>query len=192
MRRGFKADAERTAVRLRSELGLDPVAPLDPWQLAEHLGIRVLSTRELICAPHEAESHEESISYFSVDAPEDFSALTADIGSIRTVVLNSAHSRARQASSLAHELAHTILGHKPRPAFGPGGCRACDHQEEEEADWLGWVLLVPCDAALLLVRENVSLESAAQRYGTSVDVMRMRINTSGARIRFQRQRVSRR
>jgi hypothetical protein len=92
MRRGFKADSERTAVRLRSELGLDPVAPLDPWQLAEHLEIHVLSTRELICAPHEAESHGESISHFSVHAPEDFSALTADIGSIRAVVLNGCGS----------------------------------------------------------------------------------------------------
>jgi Zn-dependent peptidase ImmA (M78 family) len=191
MRRGFKSEAERIALKVRRDLGLGTADPLDPWRLAQHQEFVVLTTRELGCLPHEAEKHEEAVSHFEEDASGDFSALTAEIAGVKAIVLNSGHSRARQANSLAHELSHALLRHPPRPAFGPGGCRNCNPQEEEEADWLGPVLLVPRDAALGLVRENVPIESAAQRYGTSVELMRMRINTSGARVQVQRSRFRR-
>jgi hypothetical protein len=46
--RGFKANAEREAVRLRKELGLSPDAHLDSQDLVAHLGAKVVSADRLI------------------------------------------------------------------------------------------------------------------------------------------------
>lgn len=40
-RYGFKAEAERLALEVRRELGLGTYAGLNPWTLADHLGIPV-------------------------------------------------------------------------------------------------------------------------------------------------------
>jgi hypothetical protein len=46
--RGFKANAERESLRLRSELGLAPYDALDVGQLAVHLNVEIISAGELI------------------------------------------------------------------------------------------------------------------------------------------------
>ena len=48
MKRGFKADAERLASRLRGEMRVAPDARLDVDQLARHLGVSVRSADELV------------------------------------------------------------------------------------------------------------------------------------------------
>ncbi len=45
--RGFKADAERHALRLREELHLSKFAPLNAFRLAEHMEVLVIPVSTL-------------------------------------------------------------------------------------------------------------------------------------------------
>jgi Zn-dependent peptidase ImmA (M78 family) len=117
------------------------------------------------------------------------SAVTVFCGSIRSIVYNDAHHRHRQASSIAHELSHGILGHPPTPPLNKYGCRHYDRAIEDEANWLGHALLISEEAALYIVRTGMMMQEAIRTYGVSEDVITMRINVTGARRRVERQRV---
>ena len=97
--------------------------------------------------------------------------------------MRTAHGR--QASNIAHELAHSLLWHEPAPAFDGDGMREWNAEQEEEAQWLAGALLISEEAALSIVRRKLSLDDAAQLYGTSVDMVRGRINVTGARKRAE-------
>ena len=47
LRRGFKAEAERISAEVRTELELWPLDQLDPFHLADYLGVQVFGLREL-------------------------------------------------------------------------------------------------------------------------------------------------
>ncbi len=106
------------------------------------------------------------------------------------IVYNDHNSPERQRSDVSHELAHITLKHKPRPVFGEGGCRAWDEEQkeqEEEAAWLSGALLVPTETALEIARNGIPIEEAASIYGVSVQLMRLRLNVTGALIRAKRE-----
>jgi len=128
----------------------------------------------------------EAVRHFCVVDPTRFSAVTVFMGLFRHIVHNDAHAAGRQASDIAHELAHGLLLHPPAPALDAGGCRNWDAELEEEANWLGGALLVPEEAAVLLARRGIPLDVAAEAYGVSEQMMDWRLNVTGARIRAQR------
>jgi IrrE N-terminal-like domain len=174
LRPGFKADAERTAELVRSDLGLGPLDRLDCFGLAEAWGIPVVSLGEL----REDGASDASISrLMSPDA--GFSATTVVVGPRRLIVYNPRHGPGRKASSLAHELAHVILEHEAAPAIGVGGCRHWDGRQEAEADWLGSALLVPRAGALAWMLESDDIDAGASNFGVSVELFRWRINHTG-------------
>lgn len=182
--RGFKTRAERLALEIRSQLSLSALDRIDPRQLAIHLGFCVVSIGELAHwgAP------QESIDHFLSGATDEFSAMTVSDGVNHIIIENPRHSSRRRVSSLAHELAHVLLKHQPGPAFGTGGCRVWGREAEAEADWLAGVLLVPREAALACARSGESLETAANRMGVSIALMRWRINITGAKAQAQHER----
>jgi len=181
LRRGFKSEANATAREIRAELGLSTAAPLDPWKLAEHLAIPVVGISTMM-----GDARTAVVRLTKID-PRSFSAVTVFRGySRRMIVVNDAHSRRRQASDVAHELAHCLLLHEPRPAFDDGGVRAWDEDEEDEADWLAGALLVSDEAAVAIVRRGLSIRDATRLYGVSVRMMQFRINVTGARKRVER------
>lgn len=51
---------------------------------------------------------------------------------------------------------------------------------EKESEWLTGALLVPRPAALQIADRRLSLEAVAQEYGVSTEMMRFRINVTGA------------
>ena len=55
-----------------------------------------------------------------------------------------------------------------------------DPAQEDEAGWLGGTLLVTEESCLAACRSNVALAEAAARMGVSEDLMRWRINATGA------------
>ena len=77
----------------------------------------------------------------------------------------------------------------PTVAMDELGCRHWDQEMEDEADWLSSVLLVPEEAALLIVERDWSAELAAAKYGVSRRMIQWRVNATGARKRVQRMRV---
>jgi Zn-dependent peptidase ImmA (M78 family) len=99
--------------------------------------------------------------------------------------LNDRHSKRRQASDLAHELAHALQQHPPGQALNQYGCRIWPKEAEAEADWLAPALLVSEEAAVSIVRRGLQLSEAAEEYGVSEDLMRFRLNMTGANRRVR-------
>lgn len=185
LRRGFKTEANDIAREIRGELGLRDLEPLDPRKLADALEIRVVPLSQF------RQDAPRAYRLFRLVDRDSFSAVTVFDGTERMIVYNDAHSPGRQASDIVHELAHALLQHPPKPALDDRGCRNWDPELEEEADWLAGVLLITEDAALAIVRNNLSLEDAASRYGVSTQMVRFRVNMTGAWRRVRSARGSR-
>lgn len=180
MRRGFKSEANHIARQIRDELSLPRTAPLDVRSLATHLGIPVLPLSTLHTdAP-------KAVELFLRTDMATFSGLTVFEGPRRTIVFNDAHVAGRQASDIGHELAHGLLHHQPTRALDGRGCRQWNSEIEDEATWLSGALLVPEEAALLIVRRGWSLAQAAAEYGVTAKMAQFRINVTGARKRVAR------
>ena len=188
LRRGFKSEANEIACETRCELRLAKSAPLNPWKLADHLEIPVVtlsSMRDLI---------PEAARYFLSTNRSEFSAVTVFRGIERTILHNDSHTLGRQASNLAHELSHALLLHPSTPPIDSRGCRDWDPVLEKEAEWLAGALLISDEAALHIVRSEMSLDEAQTHYGVSKKMLQFRLNVTGARVRVARSRefISRR
>jgi uncharacterized protein DUF955 len=110
-RRGFKTWCEETALQLRKQLGISPQAPLDPYEFAQHLGVTLKT-------PHDfTKLAGTTRARLLGEHADSWSAFTITNGRKPMIVYNPAHSAARTASNLMHELAHIILGHRPAKMF---------------------------------------------------------------------------
>jgi len=125
---------------VRAEIGLRPLDPMDPFVLADYLEIPVVALSSL-------KGCEEAARHFSMAEPDCFSAVTVFHGTRRTIVHNDAHSMGRRSSNVSHELAHGLLQHAPTPALDDTGCRFWNQGVEDEASYLGAVLLVTHESA---------------------------------------------
>ena len=177
LRRGFKAEANSLARALRSELGLLFKAPLNPWKLAEHLDIPIMTLSEM------RESVPIPVNYLSTLGNDEFSAVTVFDDTRRVILHNDNHTLGRQASDIAHELAHGILLHSPHQAIDTNGSRYWDATMEEEANWLSGALLISEEAAIEIAKLNLSVPEAAERYGVSKQMINFRLSVTGARKR---------
>jgi Zn-dependent peptidase ImmA (M78 family) len=167
-RRGFKAEANRIALRIRQQMGLAAIDPIDPSKVCAHFEIKLIGLRELDCAS----------SFLGRDRSA-FSAVTVPCGRETAIVHNDSHHLYRQRSNICHELAHCFLGHRFTPPLTATGERARDGSIEAEANFLAGTLLITNEGALHIVKHN--LESAAQeRYGVSEAMLEFRLRVSGA------------
>lgn len=181
MRRGFKAQSERLSETARASLGLGPLARLDPWTYAESLGAYVLGADELDLPPNHA-------AQLLRRDPDSWSGMTLAEDGLLLIVLNSAQSKRRQASTLMHELAHSILYHTPTSVqvSAAGLVLLSDYsdEQEEEADWLGGALLLP-QAALLYHRSaGAPVADIARQFGVSDDLCHWRCRMTGVEKRI--------
>jgi Zn-dependent peptidase ImmA (M78 family) len=117
--RGFKTDAERIATQIRRELRLGDRDALRPIELAKHLAVPVHTLTQ--AARHCAKPG--ALDFFRRIDPDCFSAITVFRGSRRIIVHNDSHHPHRQASNLAHELSHCLLGHEPEELVTEDGRR---------------------------------------------------------------------
>jgi hypothetical protein len=179
MRRGFKTEARELAGEIRVELGISPVEPLDPWQLASHLEIPVWTLSSYASIAPLAAAH-----LLERDT-RAFSALLVSIGLRCAIVHNDAHVPVRQRADICHELAHALLLHRPHSS-NDGRPPKFDQEQEEEATWLGGVLLVTDEFCVACAIRSVDIAEAAAFMGVSTQLMRWRWNMSGARRRIAR------
>jgi Zn-dependent peptidase ImmA (M78 family) len=107
-------------------------------------------------------------------------------GPEKIIVHNDSHTPGRQTVDITHELSHDLLDHVPTLALDERGCRYWDRVMEKEAEWLAGVLLVPEEAAFLIVRRGWELRDAATRFGVSERLIDWRLNKTGARLRARR------
>ena len=181
LRRGFKTEANAYARDFRRELEQEADSPLCPFKLSHLLDITLHKLSE-----YKAEEPSAVEYLLSQNGQKDFSAVTMCFGRRRVVIYNDGHSAPRTAADIAHELSHIILLHPAKEPFDASGSRHYDAEREEEANWLGPALLVSEEAALRIVRQGLSMQAAADEFGVSVDLMRMRLNMTGANRRVRR------
>ena len=183
-RYGFKTEANNLAREVRAELKLGVLDRLEPRNLSTLLKIPIISLTELA-------TDASAISYLIKNEPEVFSAMTVFRGSRRVIVHNDGHSAPRQNSNLAHELAHALLLHPPSVAFDSRGCRYWNQDIEDEANWLSGILLVTEEATIAIAIGQLSLHDAAWSLGVSNQMIRFRMNATGANKRVKRARGGR-
>jgi hypothetical protein len=183
-RRGFKTWAERTSLRTRQKLKLLPASPLDPFKFAEVLGLPVVNSSEL--AELSADVGRRLVS----EHRDCWSAITVTNGTDHLVVVNPAHARTRMNSSLAHEIAHIILGHEPSMMFmSPNSgmaLRTHNEEQEEEATWLAGCLLLPREALISIRQTGRSDEEVCSEFGVSGAMLRFRFNVTGVNAQLKR------
>lgn len=182
-RRGFKTEANSLANEVRGEIGLGPLDPLDPHDLAAHLEIPIIRLSEFV-------KQAPAVRHLLEVEKDVFSAVTVFAGHQRTIVHNDAHAATRQHSNLAHELAHGLLLHPPTPALDDSGCRHWNQDIEDEANWLAGALLLTEGAAIAIAQGRWAVADASQHFGVSTAMIQFRINKTGAARRVQRARAA--
>jgi uncharacterized protein DUF955 len=173
VRRGFKSEARDTANTVRSELGLGPLDRLHPIDLAGHLDIPVLTLSSFL-------GECPAVAPLVGRAKSSFSAVTVLNGPERVIVVNDTHTSGRQANSIAHELSHGLLMHPATPPFDARGLRNHQVELEEEASHLAGCLLISDHMCMQIVRLGISQDQAAAQLGVSAQLVRWRVNQSGA------------
>jgi Zn-dependent peptidase ImmA (M78 family) len=179
-KRGFKANAERIALKVRGSMGLSVTHAFDPEEACRRFEIELIPMMAVGCDCSAFEGLNGAL----------FSAVTVSRGIRTAIVHNDCHHVHRQRSNICHELAHLFLGHKAYPPLTRNGDRFYDKGIEAEADFLGGALLLPKDTALHILRAE--LRSRAQHiYGVSKPMLDWRLRVSGAEIIFNRSRARR-
>ncbi|PJN93057.1 zinc peptidase, partial [Amaricoccus sp. HAR-UPW-R2A-40] len=98
-RRGFKTEGHALARELREELHVAAHDPLCPWKLADHLAVPLRRLTEF--------AGQGNVAYLTTGpGREEFSATVCYDGYAAFVIYNNTHAPVRQASNIAHELAH--------------------------------------------------------------------------------------
>lgn len=172
LRRGFKAEAEREAARVRNELALASHDRLDPRDLASHLSISIVDAADLVDIKDLEDL--EQLQAFA------FSAATFEIEGRKIIVVSPLRSTGRQNSDIAHELAHIMLKHHLSEVREVNGMpfRTCKPDEEEEATAFGGTLLLPRPLLLSAARRRASIDQIATQYDVTVEMARFRYNTT--------------
>lgn len=178
--RGFKTWCEKYSIAKRAELGLHPHDPLDVFKFAKNLGVTVWTPRDV---PGLSQQALDVLLRNDGTTPSCWSAVTIVVNNRILVILNSSHSRGRQSSDLAHELAHHIRGHKAQEVEvsqdGLMILKNYDKAYEEEADWLSSCLLLPREALVDIKRRSVNNSEAAEEYGVSLKMLNYRLAITG-------------
>ena len=162
---------------IRGELGLTPTDPLDPAELATYLGVELLTPKEIPGLPRGV------VDQLLVHDPWGWSAVTLADGGRPLVIYNPRKSEGRRASDITHELAHLVLDHEPGTlVFSQDGgmaMRSFNQKQEDEANWLAWVLLLPRDALVLCRRRDLDVGLIAKAYGVTEVLVTFRLRTTG-------------
>ena len=170
------------AASIRRDLGLARPSPLPPESLAEYLGIRLLTPRDVTGLSPNA------VNILLGRERDNWSAVTVTHAGKDALIYNPAHSPARQASDVMHELSHLFLGHTPSQIIlsqdRTFAIKSFDGPQEEEAGWLAGCLLLPRDALVSIHRAGLSQTEACEEYGVSEALLNWRIKTTGINRQF--------
>lgn len=172
LHRGFKSECERYVADFRAELGLREEDPIDMERAADSLHIPVVSLISFLDKSGHLRNNDAVAEIYS-----KVSAFTVFDRSHRTVVYNEEHQPARHRSNLAHELSHALLQH---PARGSGISLEQEEVHEEEARWMGGVLMLTAKQSWKIAAERISGDAAQARFLVSPEMLRYRLNVTGA------------
>lgn len=178
LERGFKAWSERTSLAVRKELDLGVDEALCPFRLAGHLDIDVLRPQEV------RGMTDDVLKPLLEDDPWGWSATSFTFQNRTTIIFNPRHSLGRRSSDIAHELAHELLGHQPATMIvslelDHFCMRSFNQKQEDEANCLGWTLLLPREGLLRARLKKKTAEEIAKQFGVSETLVTFRLRTTG-------------
>ncbi|MGH2830559.1 MAG: ImmA/IrrE family metallo-endopeptidase [Actinomycetota bacterium] len=173
MRRGFKAEAERLAEQLRTEMGKRPFDQVGAIDIATHIGAEVMRADQLTTL-----SKLEALEQLQ---PGAFSACTFSIGDRHVIVYSPLATLGRTQSDVAHEVAHIVLKHQVKTVstIASTSFFTCDADEEQEANWLAGCLLLPRPMLLRAAKNGLDAASIATTYSVSETMASFRLRTTG-------------
>ena len=173
MRRGFKAEAERLAAQVRTEMGLGPYKPMDIKALACHVGAQLRTADELTSLT--------KLEELEALQPGAFSACTFDLGTRKVIVVSPLATDERRSSDASHEASHLLLGHKVREVEQLGALSffTCDPDEEQEANWLAGCLLLPRELLVRSLRNGLDAAAIAEANTVSIQMANFRLRATG-------------
>jgi hypothetical protein len=121
------------------------------------------------------------ISQLTREDPWSWSAVSGSYNGTTFVIVNDAHSPARQESNLHHEAAHLISGHRPSGLLQIDGLtlREYDQGAETEAEWLAGCLHLPRAALLAAIRRGEDETIIGQNFLASAEMVRFRRSVTG-------------
>jgi Predicted Zn peptidase len=198
MRRGFKAEAERHAAHLRTMVGASENETMRLPALARYLKVTVLSADRVL-------GGLDLLNALHQEQPGAWSAATLTVHGRTVVVYNpislegeildpaGAQRDGRTRSNVAHEFAHLVLGHELRQVqrIGEHTYFACDHEQEEEANWLAGAMLLPRALLVAAARRGDTDAEIGAAYDVTPQMATFRLNTTGARMQAARGRAPR-
>jgi hypothetical protein len=180
--KGFKSWCETTSKKFRRELKVAAGDPLDARMFAAHLNITLWSLNDI------PDLDAQTKIILTKDS-RSWSAATISSGGEHLIIYNPVHSKARTSSNIMHEISHIVIGHEPaRVDVSEDNImllNTYDKTQEEEADWLCGCLLLPREAALKIKRSKLADSKAAELYGISLDMLKYRMNVTGANKLFK-------
>lgn len=168
---------ERIALKIR-DLAKTPLdRPLDPWQLAPLVKLKVVDINYLY------QLSSETRSILLKENSKDWSGATTMPlpNGWRLVFINPKHSRERQVATLMEEVSHIVLGHAPSTLTPPiegverSRFRDFNKAQEEAAYGVGSAALIPYYVLRLAIERGISAERVAQKFGVSQDLAVFRI-----------------
>jgi hypothetical protein len=169
--------AENTALGIRDYLGLQPLDPMDPYDLARRLPIRVIKLDSIPGLSAAA------LQYALGRGKDDWSAGTIDLPRGHyLIILNPTHSRLRRKSTLMEEICHVVLGHNPS-CLGNGDnsiwFRSYDRNAEAEAYRVGAATLIPYDGLRELLRQRLDMNQIGRHYDVTTNLVEYRLKVNG-------------
>ena len=184
---------EPVALELRGMAGAEREVLLDPWKLAEKVGLRVFEDiAGLVGLPDDDKIH------LLKSARYDWSAgiyPTPLPDGTFLCILNPSHTRERQKISLMEEIAHRHFGHEPSriTLSGDGLCiRDFSREDEAEAYGVGAAALLPWVTFFPVLNVGRTIEELTEIYDVTTELIEYRIKITGAfRLYQARQRVQR-
>lgn len=184
LERGFKAWSERVALSLREELKLRPEAPMPARLLADHLDIELLTPQDFPGLPTEV------LQQLTIHDPTGWHAVSFEIQGKKMIVYNGRSSPGRQSSDISHELSHIIRAHEPSQLLfsetNGFAMRSYDPKQEDEANWLGWAMLLPRPALVKCMDLRMTNAAIANEYEVSEQLVEFRKRMTGVSIQARR------
>jgi hypothetical protein len=177
---------------LRQLLNLAPHDLLDPFVLAEKVGLKLVDVCEL-CEQLGSEFRKLVLVKDKDGWSGGVFARPLPDGK-RVCILNSTHGGRRTKITLMEEIAHVHLKHKPtglmRSADGLR-MRNYDKTQEEDAYGVGAAALLPWASFFQAINRGATVNELAEEYDLSEPLIRYRIQITGAHRLYQARRQAR-
>ncbi len=172
---------EPIGLELRQLLQLSIGEKLDPWELAPHVGLRVVDGRVALAVASDADRR-----HLTGDGRHSWSGGVhpqALPDGTHICILNPMHSQRRNKITLMEEIVHKHRGHQPTALlFREDGFAVRDYNaaQEKEAYGIGAAALLPWETFFRSVNASHTFEELAEEFEVTRDLAEYRVKITGA------------